>query len=110
MSQPMFFEKRLSMRRRLSGLLPGRLVIDDTDADFECRLVDVSVSGMGVLSSDLLSAGSRLTLRTKEGNISLEVSWGQPDFGKQDLYRYGLKVLDENLDLEEVFDRFDCFV
>ena len=96
-------EKRATRRKRLSGLLPGKLLRQASNVDLPCKLVDVTPHGLGVVSGAILEPGELLALKMKNSEVLLEVAWGRPDFGKNDLYRYGLKVLTENCDLEAIF-------
>ena len=105
---PMFAEKRLSPRRKLTGLLPGRMAVVGSNTSISCKPVDISAHGLGIVSEDLLTAGTMLALRTHDREILLEVSWGQPDFGKRDLYRYGLVTVDREVNLENVFADTGC--
>ena len=106
-----FKERRVSDRRQLTGLLPGRLVLAATLADVACRPVDVSVNGLGIIAADQkrrLQPGVELLLLLKDRHIPLVVSWGQGDFGKQDLFRFGLVTVDTECDLEALFLRTGC--
>ena len=103
-----FAEQRLSPRRKLTGLLPGRMVVVGSNVNISCKPVDISAHGLGIVSEEILTAGSKLALRTHDREILLEVSWGQPDFGKRDLYRYGLVTVDRDVDLELVFADTGC--
>ena len=104
----MFFEKRASRRAKLKGLLPGRLLVENAEDDLVCRLVDVNTQGIGVLSEETIEVGTKITLKVKEGDVHLVVAWGQRDFGKRDMFRYGLQAVDASLDMEELFRRHDC--
>lgn len=104
---PVAKERRLNSRNRLSGLMPGRLHNETTGRDISCRPVDVSDQGMGVLSSDQMTAGDQLTLTAGEDVIRLQVAWTKPDFGKRNLFRYGL-VAKQPAQLVELFRRTGC--
>ena len=108
MGLALFKEKRLSQRRKLTGLLPGRLTVSDTKVDIECRPVAVSAPGMGIVIAKEVAPGTELLLLTATKPVRLSVAWGQPDFGKQDMFRYGLVTLDPDDDLEEIFVRGGC--
>ncbi len=110
MGLALFKERRLADRRRLTGLLPGRLVLE-TRQEIVCRPVDVSVNGLGIVVHDLrkqIEPGTVLFLLTKDGTTKLSVAWGQPDFGKQDLFRYGLVTTDPADNLEQMFLDSGC--
>lgn len=100
-------ERRTNNRRKLTGLLPGKMARIDGRA-LSCRPVDVSRNGLGILSTDLLKAGDEIILTMKERSIALEVVWEQPDFGKMDLNRYGLVTSDASDNLEEIFVASGC--
>ena len=114
MGLALFKERRLSDRRRLTGLLPGRLVFGEGlegQKELICRPVDVSINGMGIVVVDQkkpIDPGTEMMLILKDGPIRLQVTWGHPDFGKQDLYRYGLVTIEPEQNLEEVFIRTGC--
>jgi len=108
MGLALFKERRLSDRRRLTGLLPGRLILDGAKQSLICKPVDVSSFGMGVVMAREIAPGTQMTLVIGEQEIALQVAWGQPDFGKQDMFRYGLVTLDPGVNLENEFVRAGC--
>lgn len=112
MALPLLKEKRLSDRNKLSGLLPGRLTIENIKPNTICRPIDVSKHGLGIIIQAMVKEGMNATLEyisKGESNIvRLEVVWAKPDFGKQDLYRAGLATIDQNVDLEQIFLQTGC--
>jgi hypothetical protein len=40
--------------------------------------------------------------------VELEIAWSQPDFGKQDMHRYGLVTVSPEIALEAEFVRAGC--
>ncbi len=110
MALALFAEKRLQQRRRLTGLLPGRLKTED-GKDISCQPVNVSENGLGILTDSLLSIGDILTLFLKEDAIQLKVVWIKEDFGRRDFKRYGLEALKSEVpNLENVFVEAGCLV
>ncbi len=108
MALPLFQEKRLGSRRRLSGLMPGKLMLVSEKRAVSARPVDVSTHGLGVLIAEELEPGTAMLLDTPNGSIKMRIAWRQPDFGKRDMFRYGL-VADENkVDLEDLFLKTNC--
>lgn len=107
MGLPLFQEKRISIRRSLTGLLPGRLTTVDGQ-DIICQPKDVSSHGLGITSQTILPVGAVLILKLKNKNVMLEVTWSQPGFGKRDIFRYGLITKDHSLDLESSFIETGC--
>lgn len=103
-----FKERRLADRRQLTGLLPGRLIMASTRADLACRPVDVSANGLGIVVDKEIDPGTAVELQTRNGTVQLQVAWVQPDFGKQNMFRYGLVTLDPSLNLEEMFIAAGC--
>ena len=99
-------ERRLSERKRLTGLLPGRLVVNSKDVDV--KPLDVSSHGMGVICSAQFSVGSKASLIIGERQIPLEIIWSEQDFGKHDLWRYGLVCTDQQVNLENEFSKAGC--
>lgn len=107
MALPLFKEKRIGLRRRLSGLMPGKLTIEGKHA-VSARPVDVSTHGLGVIIAEELIPGTMMHLETPKGAIKLRIAWRQPDFGKRDMFRYGLVTDDNSIDLEDVFLKTNC--
>ena len=108
MGMPIFAEQRISPRRKLSGLLPGKLTVVGATSSLACKPVDISAHGLGIVSMELLAVGAMIALKTPRDDIMLEVVWGKPDFGKRDLLRYGLVVVDSTVNLETVFAVAGC--
>lgn len=109
MGLALFKEKRLSIRRKLTGLMPGRLIFDATKIDVDGKPVDVSANGMGIVISKEIDPGTAMTLVLKGGHeVPLTVAWGQPDFGKQDMFRYGLVTVNPADNLEDIFVEAGC--
>lgn len=103
-----FKERRLDDRKQLTGLLPGKLRIVASQKLLSCRPVDVSINGMGILVSEQLDPETELILETVNGSIQMKIAWGQPDFGKKDLYRYGLVALDPKDNIQALFEVTGC--
>ena len=101
-------ERRLNTRRRLTGLLPGKIVDKDKDNVIHCRPVDISKDGIGILTELELEQGAILHLTSSEQDIELKVMWKKQDFGKANLTRYGLVTSDSSINLENVFLRAGC--
>lgn len=108
MGLALFKERRISERRKLTGLLPGRLIVDHSSQELECRPVDISVNGLGIVTRKELDPGTTLTLMIQDRSIPLMIAWGQPDFGKQDMMRYGLVTLEPTDDLMAIFIATGC--
>lgn len=108
MGLALFKERRLSDRRRLTGLLPGRLILAGAKQSLMCKPVDVSAFGMGVVMAREIAPGTQMTLVIGDQAIALQIAWCQPDFGKQDMFRYGLVTLDPEVNLESEFVRSGC--
>jgi hypothetical protein len=109
MGIPMAKERRLGSRKKLTGLLPGRLQTTN-GVDIECKPVDISPTGLGLILNVEYDAGTKLQLVMKDKNIELKVAWVQRDFGKKDLFRYGLITADQQFDLESLFEKSGCLV
>lgn len=107
MARPLFIDKRLKPRKMLTGLLPGPLV-NEQGQKLNCKPVDISENGLGILTSELLKEGDTLTLMVPDTTVVLKVSWGKRDFGKQNLYRYGLNIEGETTNLEKIFLDAGC--
>jgi hypothetical protein len=107
MGDPALDEQRRSPRRVLTKLLPGPL-LDSEQKVLHCRPIDLSQDGLSILTEVQLIIGSQLTLKTHNQVVALEVMWQRPDFGKQGLSRYGLRSIDESIDLEHIFRSAGC--
>ncbi len=103
-------ERRNKRRVNLSGLMPGRLLLKESQKPISCRPINVSGKGLGIVSTDLLQEGTSVILTIKNRKIELRVVWSQPDFRKQNMVRYGLQVLDDELNMEELFRESGMFV
>lgn len=101
-----FQEKRFSTRRKLNGLLPGRVLLGSQEIII--KPVDVSTDGLGIVTDLQLREGSVIRLQNGSDEIELEVIWSKKDFGKRDLFRYGLMVKTPGIDLESLFDSTGC--
>lgn len=108
MALPLFREKRLSKRLRLSGLMPGKLVATADKRNLSAKPVDVSAHGLGVLLAEEIAPGEYVELQTPSGQIKLRIAWRQPDFGKRDMFRYGLVTEDMSVDLQDIFAKANC--
>ena len=102
-----YLEKRSLNRKRLTGLLPGGLFSHDKER-INCKPIDVSEHGLSIISNMVLKPGDIITLDVKNNPISLQVAWSKPDFGKQDLHRYGLTSLEPSINLVELFEQKRC--
>jgi hypothetical protein len=108
MGLPLFREKRFSKRLELTGLLPGRLIMKETNTNLSAKPVDVSENGLGIVINFQVRIGAQMTLQRGDEIFDLEVSWVQPDFGKNDLYRCGLICKTPGANLIEVFRDSGC--
>lgn len=102
-----FQERRITERKRLTGLMPGKFKINDKEVS--ARPVDLSEHGLGVLVAKEFAIGALAVLVIKDTQIPFEIKWAQQDFGKHDLWRYGLVCNDPSLDLLELFADTGCF-
>ncbi len=104
-----FKERRANKRQNLTGLMPGRLFLPSTNKTISARPVDVSEKGLGILSGEKLEEGLELKLAVeKKKLISLHIVWRKDDFGKRDLYRYGLECKDSTINLIQIFSESGC--
>lgn len=104
-----FSERRRQERKTLTGLMPGRLFLVTTDRTVSARPVDVSARGLGILCNEKFEEGAEVGLSIdSERTIIFRIIWRKEDFGKRDLYRYGLESLDASMNLEQVFLSTGC--
>lgn len=111
MGLALFKERRATDRRKLTGLLPGRLKVKGSDMDLQCRPVDISETGIGIVITGKLKPiepGTHLVLEVGDQAIELVVSWRRPDFGKQDAMRYGIIAGKPDQNLEALFIEHGC--
>jgi hypothetical protein len=99
-------ERRTSERKRLTGLMPGRLQINGKEVS--ARPVDISSSGIGIITAAEFTVGAVATLAIGSELIPMEVKWGEQDFGKRDMWRYGLVCTNPKINLEEEFQEAGC--
>ena len=93
MGLPLHLEKRFAPRKTLTGLLPGSLL--DHRGRKSVPSVDLSSDGLGIVTDARLELGQTVYLRTHNQHIELDLVWSKPDFGKKNLFRYGLQVKGE---------------
>lgn len=105
--QVKFQERRVAERKRLTGLMPGKFKINDKEVS--ARPIDLSENGLGILVAKEFAIGAKAVLVIKDTSIPFEIKWSQPDFGKHDLWRYGLECDDPSLNLMELFAETGCF-
>jgi len=111
MGLALFKERRAGDRKKLTGLLPGRLIFAANQQDLVCRPTDVSAHGLGVVvtgDNKKIEVGTTLHLLLPERMVEMRVAWSRPDFGKQDSMRYGIVTADASLDLEALFTATGC--
>jgi hypothetical protein len=101
-----FQERRFKTRKKLSGLMPGKMFLGNKE--LWVKPLDLGQDGLGVISETQLKPGDQLTLETVRGPIKLEVMWIKKDFGKQDLFRIGLVTLNPNHNLTDIFETAGC--
>ncbi len=107
MALALFKERRMSIRKQLTGLLPGKLV-DARGKTLNAEPVDVSEHGLGIVTQSRLEEGEELYLvLNKERSVRLKVIWSSEDFSKNDLTRYGLECSGD-INLEEIFIQYMC--
>lgn len=99
-------DQRLSERKRFTGRLPGKFKIDG--ADISAKPIDISAHGLGVIIEKKIAVGSLGTLVIDGIEMPFEVMWAEPDFAKNDLWRYGLICTDKSVNLEEAFRFAGC--
>ena len=101
-------ERRLMPRKRLTGLMPGRMVNMKTERNISCRPIDISDHGLGILTAEEISDGTQLILVLPHQSIKFKILWQKPDFGKNNLVRYGLGTEDPELNIASVFEDAGC--
>lgn len=108
MAIPYTKERRLAGRQKLTGLMPGKFFVKASGKSISCRPVDVSDNGLGILTADELTVDAEICLVTGDQEILMKIMWRKPDFGKNNLMRYGLSCLTPGIDLASVFVNHGC--
>ncbi len=101
-----FKERRVQDRKEPTGLMPGKMMRIRQDRVISCRPMDVSKEGMGILVAEDLMSDEILTLNLPDGRqVPFRIVWKREDFGKLDLFRYGLECMDPHTNVLEIFQR-----
>lgn len=108
MAIPYTKERRLAGREKLTGLMPGKFFVRSSGQNISCRPVDVSESGLGILSADELTVDSEVCLQAGENEIIMKILWRKPDFGKNNLMRYGLRCTNPSINVASIFVNHGC--
>lgn len=108
MGLALFKDRRFSDRKKLTGLMPGRLKVGDSPVTLECRPVDISAHDLGVVTTVVLTPGTLVSLEIGSTIVELELVRVTPDFGKQQMFRYGFVVRDQSINLEKIFVDHGC--
>ena len=108
MAIPFTKERRLATRQKLTGLMPGKFYLKLTGQGISGRPVDVSDSGLGILSAQELSVDNEVCLFVDNQEIVMKVLWRKPDFGKNNLMRYGLACEDKSINVAAIFVNHGC--
>lgn len=86
--------------------MPGKLYVNGEVV--ECKPVDISEHGLGVLIPRQIHDDADVLLDLKRQKISLKIIWAKPDFGKHDLWRYGLVSKTPGVNLHDIFEIHGC--
>ena len=100
-------ERRMSGRKKLSGLMPGKLKI--SGQEMNARAVDISEHGLGILMTEECKIGASAEMILKDSVVHFEIKWMEPDFGKHDRWRYGLVCTDMGVNVAELFAKLGYF-
>lgn len=102
--------QRMHQRKKLSGLFPGKMLVQRTSRYMSGRAIDVSKQGMGVLSSTHLVEGDLIALTTPKRTIILRVNGIKKDYARSNRYRYSLVLDEESSEAQEHVDLVQVFV
>ncbi len=96
-------EERIDLRLPVTGPLVGRLSHEDSQREIDCRPFEVSNGGLGVWTSEPLTPGANLRLRTGDINpgyefVRLKVSYCLGNHLNTDLFRCGLVAVGTKID------------
>lgn len=96
-------EKRIAVRHPLTGDLTGSMLSVKSGSKIPCMAVDVSQTGMRIVLTLDLSAGTHLILKMNDLVIPLEVVWCEKESSRKGYFRCGLRRSNEAQDLERIF-------
>ena len=96
-------------RFAFNGSLPGALIKGGSNDPLECRPVNLSASGLGLIGMQELFVGDKLTIVSPELNIPFEVVWCDQVEDRPGFFKIGLKSNDSEIDLVRLFSDEGCF-
>jgi len=95
--------KRQGLRHPLLGELSGQLFVKKGCRTIRCLAVDVSNSGLRVLTGEKIPPRTLMFLKFENRRIPLTVVWCQKDGSRSGSYACGLKTTKPTDDLVELF-------
>ena len=102
-------ENRKSKRYSLTGSLPGAMFEPESNTIIQCKPVDVSQNGLGVMTWSQFDPGSSLILRGNNVDIKFTVIWSISCHEEHNVWRCGLEAEDKDSDLVSLFNERGCF-
>lgn len=96
-------DQRITVRHPLLGDLSGRIIDAATGRESRCLALDVSESGLKLMSFEPMNPGTELILKVDEKSIRLRVIWISERQGDVEHYVCGVESLSKDLGLESLF-------
>lgn len=101
-------ERRRVPRRSCVGKMPGLLIRSSGGEPITCMSVDVSRFGLGIVASSELFLDEILVLQLPKKSVELKIVASTKEKNMNNLWRYGLVLLDTDIDLEQIFSDTGC--
>lgn len=96
-------DQRITVRHPLLGDLSGKVLIAASRTISRCLALDVSESGLKLMSFEPLQPGTDLILIVDEMEIPLRVVWVNERSGDVSHFICGVESMDKSLGLESLF-------
>lgn len=96
-------DQRVTLRHPLLGDLSGKIIIAATGKISRCLALDVSETGLKLMSFESMAPGTDLILRVDDKDIPLRVIWVSERQGDVEHFVCGVESLDRNQGLESLF-------
>ena len=97
--------KRLTPRQKMVIDLSKNLAHAENQLPIRCIAVDISPSGMGLISFEPLAADSNVILILKDQVISLKLKWCKPDSVRSGVFHIGLGTADLSINLVSLLEK-----
>ena len=93
-------ENRKTERLKAFGKFSGKIILEDHHMAIACKLINYSVHGMSLAIAKELIPGTRCRLIYECYVLTCEIVWARNNI-------FGVKCLDNHLNLNIVFEEFE---